>query len=513
MIVAKYSRTRSSCSRSARVHVHEDDALLLQVLADLVVDDLGLVLRADAREELALRLRDAEPVERALDVVRDVVPGARRALGRADEVVDVVVVDVGEHGRAPRRLRAVEEVLQGLEPELEHPLGLVLHPGDRLDDLAVDALGRLVEVVVLLVEPVALRVIGAKGPQGGLFGGQDLAGLRGRGRGSHGLLDLQLDQVAVDPHREGLDGLVGRKGLRGTGAQVEQRAVARALQRARRASSSTPSASGPSSCEQRSSIANSSPAQLTTAISRSSHSMTRMAPGGSSVTGQMSMISGTEVQIRLSQKGLYRGPRSARVALSMREDTLRITLLGGFSVAIDGAPVDERAWRLRKARSLVKVAALAPGRRVHRDVVAELLWPDRDATAAANNLHQVLHAARRALGRSGRADARRRRPRADPRRVGRRRRLRGRRQRRGRGAGGRRGPQPRARPLPRRAAARGPLRALDRAPPRRAGRDPPGPRGPLRRAPRRRTATRAPRSPRWPAPRPTRRATRRSAAR
>jgi predicted ATPase/DNA-binding SARP family transcriptional activator len=85
----------------------------------------------------------------------------------------------------------------------------------------------------------------------------------------------------------------------------------------------------------------------------------------------------------------------------MPDDTLRITLLGGFAVAIDGAPVEERAWRLRKARSLVKVAALAPGRRVHRDVVTELLWPDRDATAAANNLHQVLHAARRALDDAG----------------------------------------------------------------------------------------------------------------
>jgi predicted ATPase/DNA-binding SARP family transcriptional activator len=81
----------------------------------------------------------------------------------------------------------------------------------------------------------------------------------------------------------------------------------------------------------------------------------------------------------------------------VNRDSLRITLLGGFSVAIDGVEVDDRAWRLRKARSLVKVAALAPGRRVHRDVVTELLWPDRDATAAANNLHQALHAARRAL--------------------------------------------------------------------------------------------------------------------
>src|SRR4051812_23531757 len=81
------------------------------------------------------------------------------------------------------------------------------------------------------------------------------------------------------------------------------------------ASCSSPSTSGPSSCEQRSSIANSVPAQLTTAISRSSHSTTRMAPGGSSVTGQMSMISGNEVQIRLSQEGLYRAARRGRVRL------------------------------------------------------------------------------------------------------------------------------------------------------------------------------------------------------
>src|SRR3954471_153116 len=80
------------------------------------------------------------------------------------------------------------------------------------------------------------------------------------------------------------------------------------------------------------------------------------------------------------------------------DGTLRIRLLGGFSVEVDGEPVAERAWRLRKARALVKLAALSPGRRVHRDVVAELLWADRTASAAANNLHQALHAARRALG-------------------------------------------------------------------------------------------------------------------
>jgi DNA-binding SARP family transcriptional activator len=45
-----------------------------------------------------------------------------------------------------------------------------------------------------------------------------------------------------------------------------------------------------------------------------------------------------------------------------------------------------RAWRLRKARSVVKLLALTPGHRLHREHVIEALWPDRDPTAAFNNL-------------------------------------------------------------------------------------------------------------------------------
>ena len=78
------------------VHVGEDHALGLEVLADLVVDDLGLVLGADPGEELALRLGDAELVEGVLDVLGDLVPAALALLGGADEVVDVVEVDLVE---------------------------------------------------------------------------------------------------------------------------------------------------------------------------------------------------------------------------------------------------------------------------------------------------------------------------------------------------------------------------------------------------------------------------------
>jgi predicted ATPase len=74
-----------------------------------------------------------------------------------------------------------------------------------------------------------------------------------------------------------------------------------------------------------------------------------------------------------------------------------ITLLGGFAATVDGEPVAEGAWRLKKARELVKLLALAPEHRLHREQAMDLLWRDRDPAAAANNLHQAVHAARRAL--------------------------------------------------------------------------------------------------------------------
>jgi predicted ATPase len=74
-----------------------------------------------------------------------------------------------------------------------------------------------------------------------------------------------------------------------------------------------------------------------------------------------------------------------------------VTLLGGFAAAVDGVPVADSAWRLKKARELVKLLALAPGHRLHREQAMDLLWGDRGPAAAANNLNQAVYIARRAL--------------------------------------------------------------------------------------------------------------------
>jgi predicted ATPase/DNA-binding SARP family transcriptional activator len=85
----------------------------------------------------------------------------------------------------------------------------------------------------------------------------------------------------------------------------------------------------------------------------------------------------------------------ARAIDSAKE--LRVWLLGGFRVAVGDREIPSAAWRLRKARNLIKLLALAPGHRLHREQVIELLWPHLDPEAASNNLRKVLHIARRTL--------------------------------------------------------------------------------------------------------------------
>jgi DNA-binding SARP family transcriptional activator len=82
----------------------------------------------------------------------------------------------------------------------------------------------------------------------------------------------------------------------------------------------------------------------------------------------------------------------------MADDTgVGIRLLGGFEATVGGRLVAADAWRLRKARTLVKLLVLADGHRMHRESLVALLWPDRDTASGINNLHQALYVARRVL--------------------------------------------------------------------------------------------------------------------
>src|SRR5687767_6191164 len=94
------------------------------------------------------------------------------------------------------------------------------------------------------------------------------------------------------------------------------------------------------------------------------------------------------------RKGMSRPAGSEGVA---RSEAMRVWLLGGFRVSVGSRTIEGDKWRLRKAASLVKLLALAPGHRLHREQVMDVLWPDLGRQAASNNLRKTLYTSRRTL--------------------------------------------------------------------------------------------------------------------
>jgi predicted ATPase/DNA-binding SARP family transcriptional activator len=85
----------------------------------------------------------------------------------------------------------------------------------------------------------------------------------------------------------------------------------------------------------------------------------------------------------------------------MDSHTLHIRLLGDFEIRIGERIITDDAWKLRKAAGIVKLLALEPTHRLHREQILDTLWPDLDPDAATNNLRYALHTARRTLNTGG----------------------------------------------------------------------------------------------------------------
>ena len=129
------------------------DAHLGRGILHGVVDELGVVLCADAGEVGLLGLGDAQTVEGVLDVVRDVVPAGLllcRGLDVGDDVVHVEALD----GGAPVGLGELVVDFERLQAVLEHPLGLVFLLGDLTHDFGREARFQVFLVGLVVVEVV-----------------------------------------------------------------------------------------------------------------------------------------------------------------------------------------------------------------------------------------------------------------------------------------------------------------------------------------------------------------------
>ncbi|MGW1295746.1 ATP-binding protein [Streptomyces sp. NPDC002533] len=76
---------------------------------------------------------------------------------------------------------------------------------------------------------------------------------------------------------------------------------------------------------------------------------------------------------------------------------LRLRLLGGFRATRDSGPALPHRWSRLTAQTLVRLLAVVPGHRLHREQVMDICWPDAGPQAAQGSLRVALHAARRTL--------------------------------------------------------------------------------------------------------------------
>lgn len=73
-----------------------------------------------------------------------------------------------------------------------------------------------------------------------------------------------------------------------------------------------------------------------------------------------------------------------------------IRCFGGFSMELDGVPVDLTGVKPR-ARTALRLLAVRAGRRVHREQLVDALWPGVDAHSGTRNLQVAVSAVRRQL--------------------------------------------------------------------------------------------------------------------
>ena len=115
-----------------------------------------------------------------------------------------------------------------------------------------------------------------------------------------------------------------------------------------------------------------------------SHYLGKQPPPGVSVDPPSPSVQGDETALA----GVRQGERPARRS---GVPTLRVHTLGTFVVWQDGLLVSTSVWRRRKAAALFKALLSSPEYRMHREQLAELLWPDSEPVLADSNLRFTLH--------------------------------------------------------------------------------------------------------------------------
>lgn len=84
--------------------------------------------------------------------------------------------------------------------------------------------------------------------------------------------------------------------------------------------------------------------------------------------------------------------------MEIRErESLRVHLLGTCRLFVNGEVVSLEMWKSKKALLLFAYFLTLRGKKIRRDVLLDLLWPEDDAETASNRLHTAIHTLRRTI--------------------------------------------------------------------------------------------------------------------
>ncbi len=89
--------------------------------------------------------------------------------------------------------------------------------------------------------------------------------------------------------------------------------------------------------------------------------------------------------------------KSERSKVEISPPPLKIYTLGHFAVYRGDDPIEDSAWRRRKAKNLFKLLLSTPRNHLLKDQVLEWLWPNQTPNRATNSLHNTLFILRRIL--------------------------------------------------------------------------------------------------------------------
>ncbi|MFW6265077.1 MAG: BTAD domain-containing putative transcriptional regulator [Bacillota bacterium] len=80
----------------------------------------------------------------------------------------------------------------------------------------------------------------------------------------------------------------------------------------------------------------------------------------------------------------------------MPEAKMRIKILGSFRLIKDHNVYDDEIWKSKKALQIFKYLVSQQGKKVPKDIIMELFWPDNDLDQVAN-LHTTIYYIRKTL--------------------------------------------------------------------------------------------------------------------